>query len=108
MFVHLLQQVFKGRLYRTGGSRSAFCTAICPEGKRRLRDTLVPSRGDTSSTIPFRWTQSGRNTCRRFSQLFDLMLNIFFNGGIFGKTIADVNVHERLGLANEVAQPSAF
>jgi hypothetical protein len=36
------------------------------------------------------------------------MLNIFFNGGIFGKTIADVNVHERLGLANEVAQPSAF
>jgi hypothetical protein len=36
------------------------------------------------------------------------MLNIFFNGGKFWKTIADVNVHERLGLANEVAQPSAF
>jgi hypothetical protein len=37
-----------------------------------------------------------------FSQFFDLMLNVFFYGGSFMKAITDVNVHERLGLANEV------
>jgi hypothetical protein len=41
-------------------------------------------------------------------QFFDLMLNVFFYGGDFMKTVTDVNVHERLGLANEVAQPSAI
>ena len=30
------------------------------------------------------------------------MLNVFFDGGNFVKTVTDVNVHERLGLANEV------
>jgi hypothetical protein len=35
-------------------------------------------------------------------QSFDLMLDIFFYGGNFMKTVADVNVHERLGLADEV------
>src|SRR5579862_1050258 len=35
-------------------------------------------------------------------QFFNLMLNIFLDGGKFMKAIADVNVHERLGLAYEV------
>ena len=32
-------------------------------------------------------------------QFFDLVLNVFFYGGIFVKPINNVNVHERLGLA---------
>ena len=32
-----------------------------------------------------------------FSQFFDLVLYVFFDRGKFGKTVAEVNVHERLG-----------
>lgn len=31
-----------------------------------------------------------------FPQLIDLMVNIFFNSGEFGKTVTEVNIHERL------------
>src|SRR5579864_2767334 len=41
-------------------------------------------------------------------QFFDLMLNVFFDGGIFRKTVTDVNIHERLGLANEVRATKCF
>jgi hypothetical protein len=34
-----------------------------------------------------------------FLQFFDLVLDVFFYGGIFVKPINNVNVHERLGLA---------
>jgi len=50
----------------------------------------------------------GTKDLQTLLQFFDLMLNVFFYGGKFWKTITDMNVHERLGLANEVAQPSAF
>jgi hypothetical protein len=50
----------------------------------------------------------GTENLQTFLQFFDLMLDVFFYGGNLMKTVADVNVHERLGLANEVAQPSAF
>jgi hypothetical protein len=35
-------------------------------------------------------------------QFFDLVLDFFFYGGNFMKTITDVYIHERLGLADEV------
>src|SRR5579864_5928304 len=41
-------------------------------------------------------------------QFFDLMLNVFFDSGIFRKTVTDVNIHERLGLANEVRATKCF
>jgi hypothetical protein len=50
----------------------------------------------------------GTEDLQSFLQFFDLVLNIFFDGGNLMKTVAEVNVHERLGLANEVAQPSAI
>jgi hypothetical protein len=37
-----------------------------------------------------------------FLQFFDLMLDIFFYRGNFMQAVTDVNIHERLGLANEV------
>jgi hypothetical protein len=49
----------------------------------------------------------GPEDLQAFPQFFDLMLSFFFYGGRFMKTVTDVDVHERLGLANEVAQPSA-
>jgi hypothetical protein len=42
------------------------------------------------------------------TQFFDVVLDIFLYGGSLRKTIAYMNVHEHLGQANEVAQPSAF
>jgi hypothetical protein len=39
------------------------------------------------------------------SQLFNLMLDVFFYGGSFMKTITDVNVHEHLKLAIERSKP---
>jgi recombinational DNA repair protein (RecF pathway) len=50
----------------------------------------------------------GTEDLQALLQFFDLMLYIFFNGGKSMKTIADVNVHERLGIAKRSAQPSAF
>jgi hypothetical protein len=39
-----------------------------------------------------------------FLQFFDLILNVFFDRGNFMKTVTDVYIHERLGLADEVRQ----
>src|SRR6266567_9203428 len=30
------------------------CTAICPDGRRKFNDTMVPSRGEFCSITPFR------------------------------------------------------
>src|SRR5579872_1978669 len=46
--------------------------------------------------------QIGPEDLQPFLQFFNLMLDVFLNGGNFRKTITDVNVHERLGLAYEV------
>jgi hypothetical protein len=35
------------------------------------------------------------------------MLDVFFYGGSFMKTVTDMNVHEHLGYSNEATQPSA-
>src|SRR3984957_15802004 len=43
-----------------------------------------------------------------FLQFFNVVLNIFFRGGSFMKTITDVDVHEHLELADEAEQTSAF
>src|SRR5579862_7214632 len=40
-----------------------------------------------------------------FSQFFDVMLNVFFQGGGFMKAVADMNVHEHLKLADGARQP---
>ena len=50
----------------------------------------------------------GPENLQAFAQFFNVMLNVFLYGGSLMKTIADVNVHEHLGVANEGAQPSAI
>src|SRR5579862_7234900 len=52
--------------------------------------------------------QFGTEHLQTLLQLFNLVLNIFLDGGILMKTITDVNVHERLGIAYRNAPPSAF
>jgi hypothetical protein len=41
----------------------------------------------------------GAKNLKAFSQFFDLVLEIFLYGGTFMKTVTNVNVHERLGVA---------
>jgi hypothetical protein len=41
----------------------------------------------------------GAKYLKAFSQFFDLVLEVFLYGGAFMKAIADVNVHEHLGVA---------
>ena len=47
--------------------------------------------------------QLGTENLQTFLQFFDLMLNIFFDGGNFMKTIADVNVHSASALLTKCA-----
>jgi hypothetical protein len=46
--------------------------------------------------------QFGAKDLQSFLQFFDLMLDVFFYGGNFMKPVTEVNVHLRLGLADEV------
>ncbi len=53
----------------------------------------------------FQVDQLGTEDLQALSQSFDLMLDVFFYGGSFMKTITDVDVHEHLELANERRKP---
>ena len=108
MLIDLLQQILKCTLHGSRRVGAEVCTAICPEGNRKFSDTLVPSRRRCFFHHSLEVDEFGTEHLQTFLQFFDLVLNIFFDGGNFMKTVTDVNVHERLGLANEVAQPSAF
>jgi hypothetical protein len=39
-----------------------------------------------------------------FAQFFDQVLEVFLYGGTFVKPVTDVDIHERLGVPDEVAQ----
>jgi hypothetical protein len=43
-----------------------------------------------------------------FTQLFNLKLNFFFDGGSFMKTVTDMDVHEHLKLADEGRKPVLY
>ena len=69
------------------------CAAICPEGKRRFNETLVPSRGGDFFHHAFQVNEFRTENLKPFSQFFDLMLDVFFYGGSFVKPVTDMNVH---------------
>ena len=108
MLVDLLQQVFKSSLHGSSGIRSfGLHRHLSRRQSQVQRNAGTFTRGDLLY-YPLQMDEFRAEDLQSFLQFFDLMLNIFFYGGNFMKTITDVNVHERLGFANEVRATKSF
>ena len=68
----------KAALTADAAVEANFCTAICPDGKRRFSETLVPSRGEFCSTTPAQMHQFRAENLEPLAPFLDQVVDIFF------------------------------
>ena len=98
----LLQQVFKRALHGRRGGRRRCLHRHLTRGQAQIQGNTGALAGRDLFHHSLQVDELGTENLQAFLQFFDLVLDVFLDGGNFMKTITDVNVHERLGLAYEV------
>ncbi len=102
MLIYLLQQILECTLDRGRSGRGRDLHRHLARRQPQIQRNAGALAGRSFLHHSLQVDEFGTENLQTFLQSFDLMLDIFFDGGNFMKTVADVNVHERLGLANEV------
>ncbi len=103
VLIDLLQQILKRSLHRgcSGRSRSLHCHLTRRQAQVQRNAGALAGRDLLDHALQV--DKFGTENLQAFLQFFDLMLDVFFYGGNFMKTVTDVNVHSASALLTKCA-----
>ena len=93
VLVDLLQQVFERGLHGSGGASGRGLRRHLSRRQTQVERNTDPFARRDLFHHAFQVNEFGPENLQPFSQLFYLMVDVFFYGGSFVKTVTDVDVH---------------